>query len=374
MAEDTGGEKSLPPSARKIERAREKGNVSKSQDLSSAWTLMFALLGMYFFGRGIFSGLASAMRFYFGEAGNFSVEPDTLQELALKAVSHTAGYLLPFMLLLMVAGVMVNLFQVGFLFSPSAIAPSFAKLNPLTGLKKFVSVRSLVELVKSIAKLAIIGSIVYFTFRSRWSQIFLYSHLTPIALVGAVGSMISAVWIRVVIAMLIMGILDFGFQRWQYLREMRMTSHEAKEESKDIEGDPRVKQQIRRVQRQLAMQRMMGEVPEADVVITNPTTYAVALRYDMLEMAAPTVVAKGARLLAERIREVAVDNDVPIVEKPELARTLFRTIEVGHPVPEQLFLAVAEVLAFVYEIDQREKKIRERAETAQQPVLAGMAS
>ena len=185
--------------------------------------------------------------------------------------------------------------------------------------------------------------------------------LTPGGIVSAMASLVGLVWLRVVLAMLILGIIDYGYQRWQYMQELRMTVQEAREETKEVEGDPRIRQRIRQVQRQMAMQRMMREVPEADVVITNPTRFAVALRYNAREMEVPVVTAKGARLVAERIREIAAENDVPIVQKPDLARMLFRTIEVGQPVPEDLFVAVAEVLAFVFEIDRRAEKVQERS-------------
>lgn len=173
--------------------------------------------------------------------------------------------------------------------------------------------------------------------------------------------LVLVVWFRVVVAMLVLGTIDFAFQRWQYGRDLMMTVQEAKEEARQFEGDPRIKQRIRQIQRQMALRRMMAEVPRADVVVTNPIRFAVALRYDMANMQAPIVVAKGARLLAKRIREIAEEHDVPIVEKPELARALFKSIEVGQAVPHDLFRAVAEVLAFVYRIDRREEKIRERA-------------
>jgi len=184
--------------------------------------------------------------------------------------------------------------------------------------------------------------------------------LTPRALVPAIGGLVMTVWWRIALAMLVLGILDYGFQRWQHNRDLMMTVQEARQEAKELEGDPRIKARVRHIQRQMALQRMMAGVPAADVIITNPTTYAVALRYDMAEMSAPVVVAKGARLLAERIRNIALEHTVPIVRKPDLARTLYRTIEVGQPVPENLFRAVAEVLAYVYEIDRRADKVRER--------------
>ena len=157
-----------------------------------------------------------------------------------------------------------------------------------------------------------------------------------------------------------LGVLDYGYQYWEHERSLMMTVEEAKQELKEYEGDPRIKQRIRQIQRRIAMQRMMADVPKADVIITNPTRFAVALRYDPANMRAPVVVAKGTRLLAERIRDLAIVHGVPIVQKPELARTLYRTIEVGHPVPESLFRAVAEVLAYVYQIDRRVEKLHER--------------
>ncbi len=199
--------------------------------------------------------------------------------------------------------------------------------------------------------------------RNRWEEIILFIYLTPAGITNALAALVALVWFRVVLVMLAIGLIDYGYQYWQHRRDLRMTHQEVKEETKQLEGDPRIKQRIRQLQRQVAMQRMMQEVPTADVIITNPVRYAVALRYDMARMESPVVIAKGVRLIAERIREIAIEHDVPIVEKPELARALFKTIDVGDPVPENLFVAVADVLAFVYRIDQRKEKIRER-ETA----------
>jgi flagellar biosynthetic protein FlhB len=224
-----------------------------------------------------------------------------------------------------------------------------------------VSPRTFVELIKSILKVTVVTMVVYFTLRSRWDELMFLMFLTPLGVVKAVSSVIAAVWLRATIAMILLGILDFGYQYWQHRRDQRMTPHEAKVEMKQLEGDPKLKQRIRNVQRQLAMQRMMKDVETADVIITNPIRFAVAIRYDLAGSDAPTVVSKGARLVAKRIRELAVEHDVPIVEKPELARALHKNVEVGQTIPEDLFAAVAEVLAFVYKIDRREEKRRERA-------------
>lgn len=361
MPEQTGGEKVLPPSARKITKAREEGKVARSQDLSSAWSLFVALLALYFLGSSLAAGLVSATRYYFGEAAMLTGELDNPQWVAMGALVHVGRFLLPVLVILLAGGLAMNLLQVGFLFAPAALTPKFDKLNPFTGFQKFFNLRSLVELAKSVFKLTVISAIVYVTFRNRWQDILAWPTLTPAGIVSAMAGLIGLVWLRVVLAMLVLGILDYGYQRWQYLQELRMTVQEAREESKEIEGDPRIRQRIRQVQRQMAMQRMMRAVPEADVVVTNPTRFAVALRYNAREMEVPVVTAKGARLLAERIRELAVEHNVPIVQKPDLARMLYRTIEVGQPVPEDLFVAVAEVLAFVFEIDRRAEKMRERS-------------
>ncbi len=197
--------------------------------------------------------------------------------------------------------------------------------------------------------------------RNRIEEFVLLMALTPQALLPAVASLVVAIWWRIAVAMFVLGLVDLAFQRWQHERELRMTRKEAEQETKELEGDPHVKRRIRQVQRPLAMQRMMREVPEAEVIVTNPTTYAVALRYAPQTMAAPVVIAKGMRLVAGRIREIGQQNNVPIVQNPELARTLYRTLDVGQPIPEVLFQAVAEVLSYVYSIDRRAEKMRERA-------------
>jgi flagellar biosynthetic protein FlhB len=294
---------------------------------------------------------------------------DSTHILGLDILTRLAIILLPFAIVMTVGGLALNILQVGFLFSPKAIQPKFQRLNPLSGFKKFFSGRSAFELMKSILKITIVSAIVYYTVRDRWPALLSTMHLFPDAMMIAVAKLVGLVWFRAVLAMIILGVLDYGFQRWQYGRDLMMTVQEAKEEMKQLEGDPRIKQRIRQIQRQMALKRMMAEVPEADVIITNPIRFAVALRYDMKTMDAPVVIAKGARLLAKRIREIAEEHDVPIVEKPELARALFKNIDVGQPVPEDLFRAVAEVLAFVYKIDRREEKRRERGQASSVPAL-----
>ncbi|NUM56943.1 MAG: flagellar biosynthesis protein FlhB [Candidatus Hydrogenedentes bacterium] len=361
MAEETGGEKTLPASQHKIQKAREEGNIAKSQDLSAAFSLLVALGGIWYLGPGAMKALLEATHYYFSNISRMDITAANFPNFSIGTLWLTTKAAWPLVVLLLLSGLAMNFIQVGFLFAPKSIVPKLNRLNPISGFKKFFSARSAVELIKAIVKLAVVSAVVYWALRDRWDEVVAAAYLTPLGAGIAVSKLVLSVWLRIVIAMLILGILDFGFQRWQYGRDLMMTTQEAKEEARQFEGDPRIKQRIRQIQRQMAMKRMMAEVPKADVIITNPIRFAVALRYDVANMQAPIVVAKGARLLAKRIREIAEEHDVPIVEKPDLARALFKSIEVGQAVPENLFKTVAEVLAFVYKIDKREEKIRERA-------------
>lgn len=330
--------------------------------MNAAWGLTVALLTMWILGPYMFRGLRDVTAYYFGNVTFLVVEPYTFQSLAAQAMWWIGVIVGPFMGLMLLAGIVANVIQVGFLISGKALQPNLERLNPISGLQKFVSLRAFVELVKSVFKLTIVGAIVYVALRDRWDQLVTLMEFSPAGTTLAVSKMVVAVWWRVAIAMIVLAVLDYGYQRWQYERDLRMSRKEAQDEAKEMEGDPRIKQRVRQIQRQMATQRMMAEVPEAEVIITNPTRYAVALRYDEANMAAPIVVAKGARLMAQRIREIGEEHHVPIVERPPLARTLYRSVEVGDMVPESLFRAVAEVLAYVYQIDRRAAKNRQRAE------------
>lgn len=363
MAEDSGGEKILPPSPRKLQKARDDGNVARSNDLSSAATLSTALLALLFLGPLMFAEMARATEHYFTHITFHQVTIDGAQPMTISVIGYLGRTMLPFMATMMVTGALVNLLQVGPMLSAKAIQPKFSRINPVSGMKRFVSMRMFIELIKSVFKISLITIIVYYATRDRWEAFIVLMELTPMGILIGVADLIIDVWWRVALAMIAIAILDFAYQRWQFMRDQRMTRREAQDEAKQLEGDPHVKQRIRQVQRQLATQRMLAEVPEADVIITNPIRFAVALRYDQGDMAAPKVVAKGARLMAQRIRDIAEENNVPIVQRPPLARALFKSVEIGQWVPESLFKAVAEVLAYVYQIDQRVAKRKERDAT-----------
>lgn len=360
MAEDTGGEKSLPASGQKIQRAREEGNVARSQDLSAGIALAAALIALVFFGPISFDAMLDASRYYLGNAHALTLEQTTILRLTLEALQFIALASLPVALVLLLVGVLINILQVGILMTSKPLVPKFSRINPISGFKRYFSLRSAVELLKSILKLVLVLIVVWFAVRNRVDEFITLLAMTPTAILYSVCDLVYSVWWRIAAAMVLLGAFDFGYQRWQHLRDLRMTHQEARREMKEMEGDPLIKRRVRQLQRQIATQRMMKDVPTADVIITNPIRFAIALRYDMNEMDTPIVVAKGARKVAERIRDIATEHNVPIVQKPELARALYKSIDVGQSIPESLFRAVAEVLSFVYRIDRRQDKIRER--------------
>ncbi len=360
MAEDTGGEKSLPASPQKIQKSRLDGNIAKSQDLSGGVALATGLVALLFFGPMSMKYLLDAGRYYLGHAHEIPIDHDGLFPLAIGVMRYLFFASIPIAVMMMVVGLLINLAQVGFLLTGKPLVPKLSRINPISGFQKFVSLRSLVEFLKSMAKLILVVAVVWLSLRSRLDEFVILMAMTPLGILSSVSALIFSIWWRIAMVMILLGIVDYGYQRWQHMQDLRMTFQEAKMESREMEGDPQIKRRVRQLQRQMATQRMMDDVPDADVIITNPIRFAIAIRYDMADMQAPIVVAKGARKVAEKIRDLATEHDVPIVQKPELARALHRTIEVGQPVPEHLFRAVAEVLSFVYRIDRRQAKIQER--------------
>jgi len=360
MPEDTGGERNIPATPHKRSKVRQEGNIARSQDLNAAVSLFVAFIGFYFLGSWMMERILAAGYFFLSEIPNLLPERTPPRYALTVMLLHTAACALPFMLLMAGAELLSNLLQVGFLWTARPLVPKLSRLNPITGFQRFFTLRSALELFKSLIKLAVVGTIAWTALRNRMPDLLHTALVDPLGLSPAMAGMIAAVWIRVTIAMIVLGILDYGYQYWQWEQDIRMTHQELKEELREFEGDPKVKGRIRQLQRRFATQRMLREVPLADVVVTNPTRYAVALRYAPDSMAAPQVVAKGARLLAEQIRDIAGKHRVPIVQRPELARALYRNVEIGQYIPENLFTAVAEVLSFVYQIDTREEKRRER--------------
>ncbi len=353
MAEDSFQEKTEEATPKRLAEAREEGNVPKSAEMNSAFILLFGLMTLGFMGSQLMSTLESTFRIFYQEAGHMSLDMDSLEHLLSHGILWFVGLLAPFVTAIATVALVINVAQVGFMFAGKKLQPKFSQINPIAGMKKFVSPKALVELVKGIFKLAIVGSIAYYTLRATENEYLKLVYADVSHIMSFVSSTMFLLGIRISVALVVLAILDFYYQRWQYKHDMRMSKTDVKEEQKQSEGDPQVKSAIRSLQQQRARQRMVQKVADADVVITNPTHLAVALKYDPEAMVAPIVLAKGARLMAKRIREEAAQHGVPILENKPLARSLYKLCDVGREVPIELFHAVAEVFAYIYQLRNR---------------------
>lgn len=347
-------EKTEAPTPRRKREARERGQVAKSPEVNNALLLLVAFLLLRSMGAGICDQLVSVAKDLFSDMTANADSPETLRTAILGIGSPMAMALFPFMLVLVFTGVVASASQVGLMFTAGAMAPKFERINPFSGLKRLFSSRSLIELAKACAKIGLVCLVAYSVVRGRAPVLAEMSGMSLEAGVGYIWSLSTDVGTRVGAVMLAVALADYVYQRRQHTQSLRMTRQELIEEFKRYEN-PQIKARIRQQQRRLAMRRMMASVPKADVVITNPTHIAVALKYDALTMRAPQVVAKGQRLTAERIRDLAEANGVPIVERKPLARALYKLADIGMEIPGDLYQAVAEVLAFVYSLRSSRK-------------------
>ncbi len=353
MPEDSFQEKTEKATLRRRQKAREKGNVAKSSELNSALILLASLAALGFLATGMSRRLMDIFRFFLSQGFAIQLNQVNLYSYFCFILKQVFALLAPFLLAVAIAGVASNLAQIGFLFTTEPLKPKLSALNPASGLKKLFSIKGLFELPKAVIKLVIIGTISYLTIRGKLTQFLLLSQMGLNAMLRIIGRIALLLGLRVSVAFLILAAIDYAFQKWDYEKKLRMTKEEVKEERKQYEGDPLIKGRIRSVQRELARRRMMKEVPRADVIITNPTTLAVALRYDPDKMSAPQVVAKGARLLAQKILDLAKKHRVPIVEDRKLARLLYRKVKIGEEIPVALYQAVAEVLSYLYRLKNK---------------------
>ncbi len=349
---DEQGERSEQATDARREEFRKRGQVAHTRELGGALILLLAALGMYAAGRFLFANIFDLFNYTFGPAMVKTVRQgeygDLLKFVGYKAVIMT----MPLVGIAMVLGVAANVFQLGFLQVEDALMPDFNKINPLEGFKRIVSLRGLVEWLKSIAKMVGISVVLYFLLKSEVVQIPKLMTFSIEQMLVYIGTIVFKLCFSVGIISLALALGDYFFQRWDLERKMMMTKQEVKEEVKQREGDPMIKARIRRIQREMANKRMMAEIPKADVIVTNPTHIAIALKYSA-ELPAPQVIAKGADLIAEKIREIARQHNIPIVENKPLARTIYKTLKIGQVVPRELFVAVAEVLSYVYKLKKR---------------------
>lgn len=342
-----------PASPRKREEARSEGQVSRSADLTAAVVLLGSLLLLDFTGERVMSGFLEVTRRCLGQSKPGELDPSRLMPTLLGVFREGAAVILPFMLGLAVLALLACLGQVGILLTFKPLRPKLDKLDPINGFKRMFSARSAVHLVLGLAKMALLSMLAWSTVRNRVDVLAQIPTMPFMAIVGLTCELVFTLGLRLAIALLILAVLDYIYQRHKLEADLRMTKEEVRQELRNMEGDQKIKGRRRQIQFQMAMQRVRSTVPKADVVVTNPTEYAVALKYDSDAMNAPKVVAKGHDQLAKRIREVAIEHGVPIVERPPLARALYRQVEVGQEIPADLYKAVAEVLAYVYELAGR---------------------
>lgn len=350
MAGDSAQEKTEPATPRRKQEAREEGKVSRSQETSSVAILLFGAIAMYFFLPGTFGKLGDLFRQLLVNSHAVRYTPENFTSLFMHVMGTFAIALAPIVLSVAVIAFSISYMQVGPLLSAKAIEPKMDKLNIVKGLGRLFSAKSLFELFRDMFKLSIIGIVGYFAITAEFEKVIPLADSDVVGILSFIGQAAFRVVIKICLVMIIIAVLDFFYQKYDYEKSLRMTKQEIKEEMKRYEGSPELKGRIRRVQREMAMSRMMAKVPESDVVVTNPTHIAVALKYDADTMSAPTVIAKGQRLIAERIKEIALEHKVPIVENKPLARALFKAVDIGMTIPGNLYKAVAEVLAYVYRL------------------------
>lgn len=350
MAEDDA-EKTEPATARRRQEAREEGNIARSMDLTAAITLLASIILLNWLGLRVLEGLKLVIEEILSPSAAYNpVRPDDLGETLGWAGWITLATILPISLALTAVGIVATVGQVGFVISSKALMPSFSRLSPLKGLKNFFDARAGVRLFMSLSKVGLLGGMAAWFIIQDMPTIVGLPQIELLPMFGLACKLVYALAMKLAITLLVLAILDWSFQHWQRERDLRMSKQDIKEEMRRMEGDPMVKQRRARVARQLSMQRIGHSVPRADVVVTNPTHFAVALRYDPQTMKAPKVVAKGADYMALRIRQIAAASGVPLVERKEIARALYRGVEVGQEVPPDLYAAVAEILAYVYRV------------------------
>lgn len=348
-------EKTEEATPKKIEDARKEGNVPKSQDTSSFVTLVVACVIVFF----IFSFLQERVSFLYAYYHDFmgeEIDKVLIMRIALVSLRELGLMILPIAISVAIAGIIAALLQYGFLFSTKTITPDIKKIDPIKGLKNILSLKKMIEGVKIVLKVSAVFLVAFY---------FLTNFTKELPETLFIGVWDQLIWLRdkaVVLAavmlalFLVLSLIDLIFVRYNYFKELRMSKQEIKDEHKQMEGDPQVKARIRKVQMQMSQKRMMQNIPDADVVITNPTHYAVAIRYDQGKDRAPVVVAKGTDHLALKIKEIALNFGVQIVENPPLARELYKQCDIDQAIPEKLYKAVAEVLAFVYQNSKRRNR------------------
>ncbi|MDN4073423.1 flagellar biosynthesis protein FlhB [Fictibacillus terranigra] len=344
------GEKTEKATPKKKEESKKKGQVAKSADVNTAVTLFAAFLMLWFTGKTCSGKLLHLVNYTLQNGLTLEPTQHNVQLLFVHLVQESAGIVLPLLLTILAAGVFASFLQTGFLFSTETVQMKLERLNPIQGFKKIYSLRAVVELIKSVLKISIIGTVTFLVIWNERDQLMKLSQVSLESALGIFGGLAFQMGFYASLVLLLLSLLDFMYQKFDFEKSIRMSKQDIKDEYKESEGDPKIKSKIKEKQRQMAMRRMMQDVPRADVIITNPTHYAIALKYDGQSMDAPVVVAKGVDLIAQKIKKIGAENKVALIENRPLARTLYSRTEIGDVIPEDLFKAVAEILAYVYHL------------------------
>jgi len=350
MAEQSFQEKTEKATPKKREESRKKGEVAKSRELPSVAVLLTGLFTLTLLGGYIYHHIQMNMEKVFTHLFINEISVPVAVQFTKQMIFDFFLTLLPFLGAVTLAAVLSNVLQVGFMLSSESIKPKLSKINPIKGLGRLFSKHALMEFIKSLLKLTIVSIIAYLTIKGEMKNTVLYGDMELNGIISHTLYTTFKIFLKCCLAMIILAVLDYAFQRWEFENRIKMSKQEVKDEFKRTEGDPLVKSRIRSIQMEMARRRMMQDVPKADVVITNPTHIAVALKYDGLTMGAPKLLAKGAGNIAEKIKSIAKEHDIPVVENKEVARNIFQLVEIGKEIPVLLYQAVAQILAFIYKL------------------------
>ena len=348
-------EKTESATPKKRREAREKGQVAKSKELTTAILLLLTFLTLRIFATSIVTNLTDLIILFLSFPVNIEnvVKIENVVDIYTKCIWIFFKIMAPILLISAFAAIALNYLQVGFLFTLKPLVPKFNKMNPVEGFKNIVSKKAFVEFIKSISKIGVIGYVIYSYLRNNFEVIPELLTMDILETAIFIGNTVINTGIRVAVVLIVISVFDYGFQFWEFEKNLKMSKQEIKEEYKMTEGNPQVKAKIREKQRQMSLRRMMTEVPKADVIITKPTHFAIAIKYDTTKAEAPIVVAKGKDIIAQKIKEIAKGNNIPTVENKPLAQALYKSVEIGDMVPAELYKAVAEVLAFVYSLKNK---------------------
>ena len=355
MAEDSGQERTEEPTPKKLQEAKKKGQIARSKELGTTFVLIMSAVSLLIYGPDIGRGLHTVMKRMLSLSRNETYDT-TKMFAAWGAVADSLLYPMSmFVLVIVIAAFIGNTMLGGFNFSWQAMAPKASKMSPMKGFKRILGPQAAVELIKALLKFGLVAACAVFLIKMYFYEILHLSIETPPANIAHALEIIAWMFLALSCTMIVVSAVDVPYQAHNHHKQLKMTLQEVKDEYKNSEGDPQIKARIRRTQREMSQRRQMQDVPDADVVVTNPTHFSVAIKYDTEKAGAPIVLAKGADEMALQIRKIAKGNDVPLVESPVLTRALYHTTEVGEQIPEQLFTAVAQVLAYVYQLKRFEK-------------------